>query len=122
MSSTKPSDNIFKAFKDLDFKKTISHECGVTMNDSVEARAIAELMETKPGVRVTHLPALIRIDGEGRLEFKMDEISQYIGREMTADTFEISTSTHYGRMVKPDENTVILFGSFDEAMQYVAYA
>jgi propane monooxygenase coupling protein len=55
--SANASDNIFQAFKDLEFKDTVSHQCGVTMNDSVEARAIAELMATKPGIRVTYMPA-----------------------------------------------------------------
>ena len=41
---------------------------------------------------------------------------------MTAQLFEISTSTHYGRMVTIDENTVILFGDMNAAMAYVAYA
>ena len=78
------NQNIFKSMKDLDFKDTISHQCGITMNNSVEARAIAELMGQKDGVTVTYQPALIRIDGEGKLVFKMDEISDYLGREMTA--------------------------------------
>jgi len=91
------------------------------MNDSVEARAIAELMATKEGIRVTYMPAMIRIDGEGRIEFRMDEISEALGREITAQTFEISTSTHYGRMVTIDENLVVLFGNMDEVMSYVAY-
>ncbi len=111
--------NIFKSMKDIDFKDTISHQCGVTMNDFVEARAIAEFMGGKPGVIVTYQPALIRIDGEGKLEFKMDEISNYLGREMTLETFEVNTSTHYGRMVKIDDNTVVLFGNMDEMMQYI---
>ena len=51
--------NIFKSMKDLDFNDTISHQCGVTMNDSVEARAIAEFMGKKDGVSVTYQPALI---------------------------------------------------------------
>jgi propane monooxygenase coupling protein len=113
------NQNIFKAMKDITFEKTISHQCGVTMNDSVEARAIAEFMGEKPGVTVTHQPALIRIDGEGKLIFKMDEISDHLGREMTAETFEVNTSTHYGRMVRVDDNTVILFGDMDEVMQYI---
>ena len=37
------NDNIFKSMKDITFEDTVSHQCGVTMNDSVEARAIAEL-------------------------------------------------------------------------------
>lgn len=116
------TQNIFKAFKDLEFKDTVSHECGVTLNDSVEARAIAELMSTKPGITVTYMPAMIRIDGNGKIVFKMDEIAAELGREMTNHLFEISTSTHYGRMVTIDENTMILFGDMNEAMSYVAYA
>jgi propane monooxygenase coupling protein len=114
-------DTIFKSMKDMKFEGTISHQCGVTMNDSVEARGIAELMATKPGIRVTYQPALIRIDGDGKIEFKMDEISEAMGRTITPYTFEISTSTHYGRMVMVDDNTVVLFGDMDEAMQYIKY-
>jgi propane monooxygenase coupling protein len=105
--------------KDVRFEDTISVECGVTMNDSVEARVIAEVMSEKPGVKVTYMPAMIRIDGEGKLIFKMDEISDRLGREMTPYTFEISTSTHYGRMVMVDDNTVVLFGNMDDMMQYI---
>ena len=112
--------NIFKPMKDITFNQTISDECGVTMNDSVEARAIAEFMEEKdPNVTVTYNPALIRIDGHNRLEFRMDEISEYLGREMTAEIFEVNTSTHYGRMVRVDDNTVILFGNMDDVMEYI---
>lgn len=110
--------NIFKGMKDLTFEQTISHQCGVTMSDSVEARAIAEFMDQDPKVTVTYNPALIRIDGEGKLIFKMDEISEFLGREMTAEIFEVNTSTHYGRMVRVDDNTVVLFGNMDEMMEY----
>lgn len=111
--------NIFKSMKDITFEQTISDQCGVTMNDSVEARAIAEFMSKKDGVTVTYQPALIRIDGHGKLIFKMDEISDYLGRDMTAEMFEVNTSTHYGRMVRVDDNTVILFGNMDEVMEYI---
>ena len=111
--------NIFKSMKDITFEQTISHQCGVTMNDSVEARAIAEYMDQDPKVTVTYNPALIRIDGEGKLIFKMDDISEYLGREMTAESFEVNTSTHYGRMVRIDDNTVILFGDMDEVFDYI---
>ncbi|MEW5421104.1 MmoB/DmpM family protein [Amorphus sp. 3PC139-8] len=111
--------NIFKSMKDITFEQTISDQCGVTMNDSVEARAIAEFMSKKDGVTVTYQPALIRIDGHDKLIFKMDEISDYLGRDMTAEMFEVNTSTHYGRMVRVDDNTVILFGNMDEVMEYI---
>ncbi len=113
--------NIFKSMKDIDMtSREVSHQCGVTMNDSVEARAIAEFMEeNNPSVTVTYNPATIRIDGEGKLIFKMEEITEYLGREMTAEIFEVNTSTHYGRMVRIDDNTVILFGDMNEVMEYI---
>ena len=111
--------NIFKEMKDIRFEHTVSHQCGVTMNDSVEARAIADVMSHKPGITVTYAPAMIRIDGDPKLTFLMDEISEALGRPMTTYIFEISTSTHYGRMVMVDENTVVLFGDMNEAMKYI---
>lgn len=111
--------NIFKSMKDIKFEQTISYQCGVTMNDSVEARAIAEFMDTDPAVTITHNPATIRVDGEGQLVFKMDEIGDYLGREMTAETFEVNTSTHYGRMVRVDDNTIILFGNMEDMFEYI---
>jgi propane monooxygenase coupling protein len=111
--------NIFKSMKDIRFEDTISHQCGVTMNDSVEARAIAEVMGEKEGIVVTFMPAMIRIDGTGKIEFKMDEISEALGRPMTPHLFEISTSTHYGRMVMVDDNTVVLFGNMEDAFAYI---
>jgi propane monooxygenase coupling protein len=111
--------NIFKSMKDIKFEDTISHQCGVTMNDSVEARAIAEVMSEKKGIVVTYLPAMIRIDGDGKIEFKMEEITEALGRPMTPHLFEISTSTHYGRMVMVDDNTVVLFGNMEDAFAYI---
>ena len=113
------NDNIFKSMKDITFEDTVSNQCGVTMNDSVEARAIAEVMGRHEHIRVTFMPAMIRIDGIGKMEFKMDEISEELGREMTPHLFEISTSTHYGRMVMTDDNTVMLFGDMNEMMKYI---
>lgn len=118
-SRSATNQNIFQKMGDIVFKQTISHQCGVTMNDSVEARAIAEFMSREPGVTVTYQPALIRIDGEGRLVFKMDEISEILGKEMTASIFEVNTSTHYGRMVRVDDNTVTLFGNMDEVFEFI---
>jgi propane monooxygenase coupling protein len=117
-SQTYHGQNIFKPMQDLHFEDTVSHQCGMTMNDSVESRVIAELMEKKPGIKVTYMPAMIRIDGEDKIEFKMDEIGEELGREMTPALFEVCTSTHYGRMVMVDDNTVVLFGNMDDALAY----
>ena len=107
-----------QTFKDLNRQDSISHRCGVTMNDSADARVIAEVMEAKAGVEVLNYPAMIRIDTEGKLTFDMHELSEALGRTFTAYDFEVVMSTHYGRMVMIDENTVVLFGNMDEALQY----
>ena len=112
------TDNIFRSMKDMKFETTISHQCGITMSDSVDSRTIAELMAAKPGIKVTYMPAMIRIDGDPKIEFKMDEISEALGRVMTPHLFEVSTSTHYGRMVMVDDNTVTMFGNMEEAMAF----
>ncbi len=107
-----------QTFNDLNRQDTISHKCGVTMNDSADARVIAEVMEEKPGVEVLNYPAMIRLDTEGRLTFDMVELSEALGRTFTAYDFEVVMSTHYGRMVMIDEDTVVIFGDMDEALQY----
>ena len=56
--------------------------------------------------------------GVGKIEFNMDEISETLGRPMTPHLFEIAMSAHYGRMVMVDDNTVVLFGNMDDALQY----
>lgn len=105
-------------FKDLDRRDTISHRCGVTMNDSADARVIAEVMHEKHGVEVLNYPAMIRLDAEGKMRFDMEELSEALGRTFTAYDFEVVMSTHYGRMVMIDENNVTLFGDMEEARQY----
>ncbi len=107
-----------QTFKDLNREDTISHRCGVTMNDSVDARVIAEVMQEKPGIEVLYYPAMIRLDTEGKMTFHMEELSEALGRTFTAYDFEVVMSTHYGRMVMLDENTVVLFGNMDDALQY----
>lgn len=45
---------LFTPIKDITQERTISHQCGVTMNDSVEARCIAEILQKRPGIKVTY--------------------------------------------------------------------
>lgn len=107
-----------QTFKDLNRQDTISHRCGVTMNDSADARVIAEVMQDRHGIEVLHYPAMIRLDTEGKMTFDMDELSESLGRPFTAYDFEVVMSTHYGRMVMLDEHKVVLFGDMEEARQY----
>jgi propane monooxygenase coupling protein len=106
-----------KGAQTLELDDTISDACGVTMNDSVEGRIVAQVMEKKPGIVVTHYPAMIRIDSHGKIEFDMAEIGEALGREMDPYTFQVEMSTHYGRMVL-FEDRIVLFGNMQDALEY----
>ena len=111
--------NIFKAMKDITFEETISHQCGVTMNDFVEARAIAEFMG-REAEHHRHLQAGDDPHRRRRQADLQDGRDQRVSRPRDdRRIFEINTSTHYGRMVSVDDNTVILFGNMDEMFEYI---
>lgn len=105
------------------FSHEPSNLCGVTMSASVEGNIIADLMATKPGVRVTRFPAIIRIDAERMLEFDMEEIGAALGLEpgeYGVYDFEIETSTHYGRQVRLDDK-VLFFANPEDAAEYLGF-
>ena len=104
------------AFPELDY--SFSNKCGVTLSDSVEGATIVEVMRGKPGVEIVEYPAMFRIDGTGRLEFDMAEISDALGREFDPYNFQVEMSTHYGKMVLLDDK-VLLFADPVEAIQYL---
>jgi propane monooxygenase coupling protein len=101
-------------------EKSFNNKCGVTLSDSVEGRIIAELMGEKPGIEITHYPAMIRIDGTGKLEFDMTEISDELGRDFDPYLFQVEMSTHYGRMVMLDDK-IILFANPEDAKEYIGF-
>lgn len=116
MSKT-AEEHVSRAAQDIKLDSTVSDMCGVTMNDSVEGRVVAQIMSTKPGVVITYYPAMIRIDCPVKLEFDMAEISEALGRNMDPYTFQVEMSTHYGRMVL-FEDRIMLFGKLEDALEY----
>lgn len=107
--------------ENMDYHRTASNRCGVTMSASVEGNIIAEIMGERPGVEVTKYPAMIRIDADDKMEFDMDEIAEALGvDEFSPEDFEIETSTHYGRMVKQDDR-VLLFANPEDAAEALGF-
>jgi propane monooxygenase coupling protein len=103
------------------FSRTSSNMCGVTMSSGVEGNTVAEVMEGKPGVKVSRFPAMLRIDGENMLEFDLAELAEALGVEdFSPEDFEIETSTHYGRMVRLDDR-VLLFANPEDAAEYLGF-
>ena len=102
--------------------QTASNRVGVTLSQSVEGNVIAEVMEEKEGVEVSHYPAMIRIDADNKLVFDLAEIEERLGDvdEYTAYDFQIEMATHYGRMVADDE-TVTLFANPEDAAEELGF-
>ena len=102
---------------------TSSNRCGITlMNDQV-GEVIAQVMKDKPGVTITYLPSMIRVDADQRMVFDYDELSEALGEEpgyFTSADLEESMSTHYGRMVHEDDRT-IMFANPEEAAEYLGF-
>jgi len=102
--------------------QTESNMVGVTLSQSVEGNVIAEIMDEKEGVEVTHFPAMIRIDADNKLVFDLAEIEERLGDvdEYTAYDFQVEMATHYGRMVADDE-TVTLFANPADASEELGF-
>ena len=102
---------------------TSSGMCGITlMNDQV-GEVVAEVMKTKPGVKITYLPSMIRVDADTRMDFVYDELAEALGEEpgsFTSADLEESMSTHYGRMVHEDDRT-IMFANPEDAAEYIGF-
>jgi propane monooxygenase coupling protein len=82
---------------------------------------VAKVMEGKSGITVEDLPSMIRVDGEGKIDFDFAEIAEALGwDEFGNDDFEEIMSTHYGRMVVLDDR-VLLFANPEDAAEYLGF-
>jgi propane monooxygenase coupling protein len=110
-----PSNNGFSA------NPTSSNRAGVTLMNNQVGYVVAQIMQGKPDVTVTDLPSMIRVDGEGMIEFDFAEIADALGwDDFGSDNFEEIMSTHYGRMVVLDDR-VLLFANPEDAAQYIGF-
>ena len=117
MTSFKMSESPFKA------DNTASNMCGVTLMNNQIGAVVAKVMTGKPGVTVTPLPSMIRVDAVRRMDFDYDEISEALGEEpgfYDAAQFEENMSTHYGRMIHEDDRT-IMFANPEDAAEYIDF-
>jgi propane monooxygenase coupling protein len=106
--------------KQFDVNPTASNMCGVTLMNNQNGHVVAEVMRDKPGVTVAEYPSMIRVDGKRKIVFNWDEISDAIGFEFSQPEFEEIMSTHYGRMVHLDDETV-LFANPEDAAEYIDF-
>ena len=102
---------------------TASNRCGFTLMNNQVGVVVAEVMRTKPDVRVTPLPSMIRVDAVRRMDVVYDEISEALGEEpgyFDAAEFEENMSTHYGRMIHEDDRT-IMFANPEDAAEFIDF-
>jgi propane monooxygenase coupling protein len=102
---------------------TASHMAGYTLMNNQIGAVVAQVLSKKPNVTVTFLPSMIRIDGQGRFDLDYDEVSEALGEEpgyFDAAQFEENMSTHYGRMIHTDTET-IMFADPEDAAEYLGF-
>jgi propane monooxygenase coupling protein len=104
----------------FEVNRTNSNMCGVTLMNNQNGYVVAEVMRHKAGVEVSEFPSMIRVDGKNKIVFNWDEISDQIGFEFSNADFEEIMSTHYGRMVHLDDET-ILFANPEDAAEYIDF-
>jgi propane monooxygenase coupling protein len=101
--------------------RSSSNRAGVTLMNNQVGYVVAKVMTGKPGVEVTDLPSMIRIDGVGQVNFDYEEIAEALGwDDFGNDDFEEIMSTHYGRMVVLDDR-VVLFANPEDAAEYLGF-
>ena len=113
----KTTESPFKA------NNTASNKCGFTLMNNQVGEVVAEVMATKPNVKVTYMPSMMRVDGVGTIEVNYDEISEALGEEpgyFDAAEFEEDMSTHYGRMIHTDDKT-LFFANPEDAADYLGF-
>ena len=102
---------------------TASNRCGFTLMNNQVGEVVAQVMETLPNVKVTWLPSMMRVDGEGRFDVVYADVDEAAGEEpgwFSSAEFEESMSTHYGRMVHLDDRT-IMFANPEDAAEYLGF-
>ena len=102
---------------------TSSNMAGVTLMNNQVGAVVAQVMSTKPNVRVMPLPSMIRVDAVRRMDVVYDEVSEALGEEpgyFDAAEFEENMSTHYGRMIHEDDRT-IMFANPEDAAEYIDF-
>ena len=102
---------------------TASNMAGFTLMNNQVGAVVAQVMAKKPNVKVMYLPSMIRVDGVGKFEVDYDEISEAMGEDpgwFDAAEFEENMSTHYGRMIHTDTET-IMFANPEDAADYLGF-
>ena len=80
-----------------------NNSVGISLMKSDETHATLEYLgETAQGVRVSDRDCYYKIERDNKLEFDMEAISDFLGRDLDTDIFLVNMSSYYGRIVVSD--------------------
>ena len=76
---------------------------GMVLMGSEEAEVVVEILrEERPDLTITHDECYYSIEGRGKIEIDLVEVSERLGRDLNVPSFLVIMSSYYGR-VKMDE-------------------
>jgi phenol/toluene 2-monooxygenase (NADH) P2/A2 len=89
---------------------TTTREVGVDLQESGEdvRRMVSAIEKDNPGMRVTHLPGLIKVNSPGRLVIKRETIEDELGREWETHEFQLSIVSYYGNISDYDDDEIVI--------------
>lgn len=87
-----------------------TREVGVDLQESGEdvRRMVGAIEKDNPGMRVTHLPGLIKVNSPGRLVIKRETIEDELGREWETHEFQLSIVSYYGNISDYDDDEIVI--------------
>lgn len=89
---------------------TATREVGVDLQESGEdvRRMVTAIEKDNPGMRVTHLPGLIKVNSPGRLVIKRETVEDELGREWETHEFQLSIVSYYGNISDYDDDEIVI--------------
>ncbi len=82
---------------------------GVELTPGEEAEAVgAACCDADENVSARAMPAAIYIEAPDRLEIRMDEVSEHLGRDFTADDLQMIMASYFGVIDQWDDEAVVL--------------
>jgi propane monooxygenase coupling protein len=81
---------------------------GISLMLSAETEAVVELVrEQMPDAAVDLRGPYCKVERDGELDFDMAKLGDRLGRDIDTDTFLVSMSSYYGRIVVSDHHVTI---------------
>ena len=77
----------------------------LALQDNDESRYIVEAIEEdNPDVTVIHMPAMIRIENEGRMTINRETVEEKIGRDWDVQELHVNLITLGGNVEEDDDS------------------